>query len=192
MPNFNITIYDGGLLPNRAKLDSQDVVLYFTNNIQNTEALGDSLYNYVMNDGNLLLGTFFSYHNYTINFGKLAHVLPAKLVDRFSHEAYDTLAVKDEIEFLKNVDTLISFYGGGDFTLNEEAIELARWNNGDLLASYTEPKGRVLLMSSFPTEPSYMPFLANDSLLLKNFYRLWANAIRFTNSKTTLTSDLSF
>lgn len=191
MPNFNITVYDGGLGLSHAKLDSQDVVLYFTNNVLNTVALGDSLFEYVNKGGNLVLGTFFSYHSYTIDFGKLSTILPAEVADRYAYEGMDTLIVNSDNTFFNGIDTLISFYGGGDFVLNENAIEIGRWNNGDLLASYIEPKGRVMLLSSFPTEPHYSSFLSDDSLLLRNFYRLWANAIRFAHSKETLVSDLN-
>jgi hypothetical protein len=192
MPNFNIIIHDGTGTLTKVQLDSQDVVLYFTNGAINTESIGNALYDYVLDGGNLLIGSFFGFEDIDDNFGKLTDIMPAKTTDPYSYEAHDTLYVKNQTTILKGVDTLRLFYAGGNFVLDSSATVLAKWNNGEMLAAYNEPNGRVMLLSSFPSEPAYFPSLKNNAKMLNNFYRLWANAIRFTHSKTTLDSDLNF
>lgn len=192
MPNFNIVIHNGVGTLTKSQLDSQNVVIYFTNGATNTKSIGDSLYNYVMDGGNLLIGSFLVFEDIDDNFGKLTDILPAKTTIPYSYEAHDTLYVENETTILKGIDTLRLFYAGGNFIVNDNATVLARWNNGDMLAAYNEPNGRVMLLSSFPTEPAYYTNLRYNIPMLHNFYRLWANAIRYTHSKTTVENDLIF
>jgi hypothetical protein len=192
MPNYTFTKHMGNVSLTNAQLDTFDVVLLFTNTISNQEALGDTLYNYVNNGGKLILATFFSQQTTSKNFGDLSSIVPMY----HNGDAYiqDTLINDTSHPLLAGIDTLITYYGAGSDSLENNAKGVGRWNNNDIYAAYNEHgNGRILEVTMFPSELDYRADLEiwtkNN---LKKFYRAWANAIRYVHSKTSSSSDFDY
>lgn len=192
MPNFELLPVNADTLKLK-DLDSADVVLFFENgNFAKSTAVGDTLYEFVMDGGKLLLGTFYGQGRtntkYTgTNYGALELIDP--VLNHNNAYSNDTLVVKSKHPLLEGITTLTTHYGAGDDSLKNNAKLIEKWKNGDVLAAYNEPAGRILYLSIWPAEDNQTLTYIND---LKSFYRIWANAIRFAYNKTSSSADFSY
>jgi hypothetical protein len=197
MPNYTIqTLNASTNIVTMAQLDTQDVVILFTNHVKNTKVTGDTLYQHVMSGGNVILGTFYSQQSGSIgnqqDFGALETISPSF----HNKSAYrnDTLIVRASHPILTGIDTLITYYGAGSDSLHNGGKELLAWNNGESLLSVNEPAGRIYNLSVFPTETRYTTVLktASNNNNLENFYKLWASMIRFSHSLNFYEDDFKY
>lgn len=193
MPNFTfsqINYRTDTIVP--AEVDSFDVIILYENgNNSSTTQAGDSLAEYVLNGGNVILGTFYGQGRTNLrytntNYGAIEDFDPVS--GHVNAYSLDTLIVNSNHPLLDGVDTLTSQYGAGDTILNANAQLIARWNNGDIFAAYTEPAGRILYLSLWPGETDgWSPSSNINSLDI--FVRVWANAIRYAYAKDTSPDD---
>lgn len=192
MPNFDFSTHLGSTSLTPTQLDSFDVVLLFTNSINNQDALGDTLYQYVTSGGKLLLGTFFAQQTTAKNFGDLSMITP--LYHNGNAYSQDTLVNTGSHPLLSGIDSLVTYYSAGSDSLENNAVAVGEWNNGDVYAAYNEHNGgRILHVTMFPAELRYRADLRNaTSNNLEKFYRAWSNAIRYVHSKKVSSDDLNY
>ena len=191
MPNYTISTHNPNDGLELSDLDTSDVVLLFTNNLHNTNAVGDTLFKYVMDGGHLLLGTFYSQQKGDDEFGELNSISPT-FHDKNAYIA-DTLIVTNSHPITIGIDTLIAYYGAGSDSITNGAERLINWESGEILAAQTEPNGRVLEISVFPAETNYNTVLKSTSdKNLEHFFRLWSNAIRYIHSQNHFDDDFLY
>lgn len=194
MPNYEFNSILGQSIVSGDQLDTNDVVLVFSNSFSNGANVGEVLYNYVDNGGKLLMGTFVSYHeHYNTGFGNMSLLTPVDYSG--SHSNQDTLIIKSNHPLYQGVDNLITYYGGGDDSLKNDGDEIGKFTHGNYFAARNKnTNGNVVYVALFPAEPHYRlnNLNASGENNLRNFYRIWANAIRFTHSGTSSADDFDY
>ena len=196
MPNYDFKTMKYDTIKS-TDIDSFDVIVLFENgNNSWTTRAGDTIASYVLNGGNVILGTFYGQGRtntkYTnTNYGAIEDFDPVSgHVNAYTN---DTFISTSNHPLLDGIDTLTSHYGGGDTLLNVNATLIANWENGDILAAYTEPAGRILYLSLWPGETSgWLNPGDKDINSLEQFVRLWANAIRYAYAKDTNPDDFNY
>lgn len=196
MPNYNIVTHHGATSVTSAQLDTQDVVILFSNHVSNTKAIGDSVYKYVMDGGHVILGTFYAQQAGSQTSGQDYGLLETITPTYHNKNAYrnDTLIVSGSHPILTGIDTLITYYGAGSDSIQNGGEELLTWNNGETLLAVNEPAGRLFNLSVFPSESRFNTVLktASNSDNLENFFKLWASAIRFAHSLDYYADDFNY
>ncbi|MCB0280483.1 MAG: PKD domain-containing protein, partial [Calditrichaeota bacterium] len=162
----------GSATPTVAYLETFDVVMMFPNgNAANPQALGDTLYQYIMNGGNFVAGTFFWQINswgtnlnsiMPLNGNSSCAYAPGLLDSIISHPLTDGLSTLS-----------ISQYRGGNRTLNNGGVPVAWWDDGNILMAYNQPAGRITAVTIFPAH-MYYGGVSGD------WYQLWQNVFEWT------------
>ncbi|MCB0278688.1 MAG: hypothetical protein KDD94_04250 [Calditrichaeota bacterium] len=168
--------------PTVAFLDSFDLVILFEDGLVNYPTIiGDSIYQYVMNGGNLILGTFYwqdrSDGGHTTNgWGMLETIDPIYSGScAYSDDHMDSVIAHPMTE---GVDSLLAYYRGGVDSLRNGATALAWWSDGSILLAYNQPAGRITAVTVAPQHEFYV--ISQQRNLSGDFRQLWYNVIRWT------------
>ncbi len=165
-------------IPTLQKLKEFDVILLFENgNNYIADSIGDRIYEYVMEGGNLVEGTFIYQHNSDAIYGTdalgLLETIDPIIPDNGNAYSYDSTGTWIDHPLTRGLDTIYSEYGGGYDSLRAGATAVAWWKNGEILMAYNKPNGRIVALTLWPAEPS--DYNGN----FKGFYRAWENALLY-------------
>jgi hypothetical protein len=176
-------------LPALVQLNQYDVVLFFENGTINplyyTDTVGKRIYDYVMQGGHIVLGTFYwqdrsdgvdSLQGWTTTgWGPLETIDPIIANHGYAY-GYDSTGTWISHPLTRGLDTIYCRYGGGYDSLRSGASAVAWWKNGEILMSYCNPSGRIVGLTLWPAEPSQ-----NTAARYKynGFYRAWENALLY-------------
>ncbi len=164
--------------------DFHVVLLFEDGLVNNASMLGDSLYQYVMTGGNLLLSTFYwqdrSDGGYNSSWGDLELIDP--LYGGSCRYEMDTLGTTMTHALTSGIDSLQTYYRGGPNTLRVGATSLANWSDGDILIAYNKPAGTITAVTSYPAEP-FLQLNNSDLDVRGDYFKLWENAIKWTGSQ---------
>ncbi len=167
-------------VPTVEQLNQYDAVLLFENGTEGAicDSVGDRMYDFVMNGGNLVLGTFYwqdrSDGGYEENgWGNLESIDP---IIANEGDAYydDTLGTWINHPLTRGLDTITCEYGAGYDSLRSDAKAVAWWNNGEVFMAYNKPGGRIVALTLWPAEPEQ-----NPDYIYNGFFRAWENALLY-------------
>ncbi|HMV26375.1 MAG TPA: hypothetical protein PLH27_04070 [bacterium] len=169
-------------VPSPAYLRTFDAVLLFSNNgSSRADAVGDSLYAYVMDGGALILGVFYNYHRsdttITQYWGDLETIDP--FIGRGNYYGNDTLVLDGNHDLLNGLDTLATYYHANNLRIRSGAKVAAFYRSGNPAIAYNKPNGRIVAVNAFPAEFKY------NAVTRVEFYRLWENALLYAAWGTT-------
>lgn len=164
--------------PSVAFLDSFRVILLFEDGtFSNATAVGDRLYEYVMNGGNLVIGTFYwqdrSDGGFGGSWGNLELIDP--LFGGSCRYQVDSLGVLDPHPLTEGITGLTAYWRGGPVTLRNDATAVAWWANGDIFMAFNQPAGKITAVTLFPAEP-----YVDSGEWSGDIFKVWENAIKWT------------
>ncbi|MGD9900241.1 MAG: hypothetical protein AB7T22_14050 [Calditrichaceae bacterium] len=186
MTNINITTMDiDNDTASVAFMRDFHVVLLFEDGlVDNAPMVGDSLYQFVMSGGNLLLSTFYwqdrSDGGYGGSWGDLEMIDP--LYGGSCRYEMDTLGTTMTHTMTSDIDSLQTYYRGGPTTLRAGATSLATWSNGDILIAYNKPAGTITAVTTYPAEP-FLQISQSNLDVRGDYFKLWENTIKWTGSQ---------
>jgi hypothetical protein len=164
-------------VPTLAQLNAYDVVLLYQEAIFDNDSTGDRLYEYVMQGGDLVLGTFYwqgrSDGGWAVQGWGLLETIDPIIADSGNAYLFDSTGPWIDHPLTRGLDTICCYYGGGYDSLRSNAAAAAYWRNGDVLMAYAAPAGRIVAVTLFPYEP--VAHTGN----YKGFYRAWENAFLY-------------
>ncbi len=178
IPNIQIDTMDiTNLVPELAYLHQFDVVLVYRNvGFNNQNNIGDRLYEYVMEGGNLIIGTFYWQGRVREGWGLLESIDPlyGDACDYNASQLNTQTIVSHPLT--ENLTTLsVSEFRGGPQTVRSDATVVAWWLDGDPLIAFNQPNGTITMITVYPYHP-YYGGVSGD------FYLLWENAIKWTSN----------
>lgn len=174
-------------VPTLSQLKEYDVVLLYEDGTFGTysDSIGGVLHDYVMDGGNLVIGTFYwqesSDGGYEeVGWGKLETIDPIIANDGNAYY-YDSTGTWINHPLTRGLDTIYCHYGGGydsvRHTANDSAhtnaTAVAWWKNGDVLMAYNKPNGRIVAVTLWPFEA------IDRAGKYDGFYRAWENALLY-------------
>lgn len=169
-------------VPSPAYMKTFDAVLLFSNyGSSRSDAVGDSLYAYVMDGGALTLGVFYNYHRsdttITQYWGELEAIDP--FIGRGNYYGNDTLILDGNHDLLNGLDTLATYYHAHNLRIRSGAKVVAFYRSGNPAIAYNKPNARIVAVNAFPAEFKY------NAVTRVEFYRLWENALLYAAWGTT-------
>ncbi|MFH1072496.1 MAG: hypothetical protein V1743_03645, partial [Nanoarchaeota archaeon] len=176
--------------PDLATLQQYDLIFLYENGVSGqSEAVGNAVYSYFMDGGNVVIATFYwqdrgaGYFDNT-GWGNLETVDPfvSALINGEYGNRYSETCVLDTASMMTHplTDGITSLsvptYCGG-VTAKPEATVAAYWTNGDPAIGYTElgQCQRIVGVTMFPPMENYGGFTGD-------FYKAFENAISFANN----------
>ncbi len=170
-----------------------DVVLLFENGLfENSENVGNAVYDYVMHGGNVVIGTFYwqdrsDNTKYGSNgWGNLETIDPFTSDTQGCEYNYDEIDPATIVQhpITNGVSTLWanSYRGGVSVATKPETTVLAYWTTPnylgepDPLVGYKELDQRLVAISIFPAYGTHGSEFGGD------FYTLWENALKWAAS----------
>jgi hypothetical protein len=203
------SVYTDTMIPTKSFMDSFDVVLLWEDGLTGySTALGNSVYDYVMGGGNLVLGTWYwqdrsdggyaANSSYNGGWGNLETIDPIMfkkssigVLDAYGEDTVDVSSIVDN-PLTQGVDTLISWnYSGGPDSARANTTVVAEWKQRGIFLAYNKPNGRIVAVSITPADIYYYYYSRTERTgdfakpaaaaeYYEGFYKVWENALLYS------------
>lgn len=210
MPDYYFeTYYANSQTPSQDYLGTFDAILLYEDGVfDNANNIGNATYQYVINGGNLLIGTFYDQERSDNTYYRRAGWGLLELIDPFTTDtrgckySYDSMNISTIVDhpIMEEVSSIYSNSYRGGARAKPGTTVLAFWTTPNILGEPDPLVGfRVLDIGQRVVQISIFPASGNASFndAGGDFFKLWTNAIEWASAgektvwETNMTVNLS-